>query len=110
MRKPVVSERAKKRNSMLLNLILGPLFVVGGIFLLSDNGPVTCGGHVMTAGDTCQSKLYGVVPVGARSMDGQRTYERVASGVLIVFGLYAAGSGVRALIRQRKEGAASVAS
>jgi hypothetical protein len=88
-----------------VGLVLGALFIVGGIFGMTSD-EITCGGEKMQEGDVCVSKTRGGTTT-ENTLDESKTNTKIGAGVGIGMGVLViiiAAQNLRIGIRQKRQG------
>ncbi len=104
MTAPLKSPDVKKIVYAVLGLVFGGGLIVLGV--VTQNGPVTCGGQVMERGDSCVSvgRDSGTRDYDAQKAKNQREgWIEVGLGVLLIA---AGGVSLALLVRDRRRAAA----
>jgi hypothetical protein len=93
----LTSDPTKIRRGIIITFLAG-IFLTGvSAWSLATGGTnsVTCGSQAMLPGDTCETRLYGVIPTGARSYDTERTINHWAPWGLGALGIVSIGKASR---------------
>jgi hypothetical protein len=98
-------DRSKRRRGHIFVIVVLTIMLGLAMYVLATRGynEVDCGGHTMQPGDTCQTRLYGVIPLGTKSYDAQKSIGYWEMWALVAFAIIGIGDSSRRLLRVRRE-------
>jgi hypothetical protein len=100
---------ARKRRGIIFALVVWTVMTGIAVYVLvtgaNNDSNVDCGGTTMLPGDTCETRIYGVIPTGARSYDTERTIDYWTPWAMIALGSVGITEASRRLVRLRRDSA-----